>query len=99
MVRSAGLHAHFADMEVHCLEFLDGNVGRDVMQADWEKRVLHLAIENLAQTLAGPFVAEDPEAIAGLIQRAKERQPLNVVPMRVAQKQGEPEGAVFELGQ
>src|SRR4029078_6402998 len=54
-----------------------------LMQANGKKRRLHLASEDRAQTRTRSFITQDPDQIFAVVGRGKERQTLNVIPVRV----------------
>ena len=59
--------------------------------------VFHLTGENGAQPMARALKADDAEPILLLVDRLEEGQPLDVVPMRVGQQQGELQGMRIEF--
>src|SRR5437868_13514014 len=54
-----------------------------LMQANGKKRGLHLTGQDRAQTRTRSFITQDPDQIFAVIGRGKERQTLNVIPVRV----------------
>src|SRR5438874_10402405 len=54
-----------------------------LMQANGKKRRLHLAGQDRAQTRTRSFITQDSDQIFAVIRRGKERQTLNVIPVRV----------------
>src|SRR4029450_639787 len=59
------------------------------MQANRKKRRLHLAGQDRAQTSTRSFITQDPDQIFAVVGRGKERQPLNVIPMRVCNEKSQ----------
>ncbi len=53
-----------AEIELHVVHFLEGDVGRHLVEADREKGGLHLLEERAAQTVDRAFVAEDADVDA-----------------------------------
>src|SRR4030095_3807222 len=58
-------------------------------QAHRKKRRLHLAGQDCAQTSTRSFVTEDPDQIFAVVGRGKERQTLNVIPVRVCDEKSQ----------
>src|SRR4030095_10646728 len=59
------------------------------MQANRKKRRLHLAGQDRAQTSTRSFITQDPDQIFAVVGRGTERQPLNVIPMRVCDEKSQ----------
>src|SRR6266498_3112603 len=59
------------------------------MQAHRKKRRLHLAGQDGAQTSKRSFITQDLDQIFAVVGRGKERQPLNVIPMRVCDEKSQ----------
>src|SRR5438552_8702439 len=59
------------------------------MQAHRKKRRLHLAGQDRAQTSTRSFITQDPDQIFAVVGRGKERQPLNVIPVRVCNEKSQ----------
>src|SRR6266480_7217393 len=62
---------------------------RQLMQANWKKRCLHLAGQDRAQTSTGSFITQDSDQILAVVGRGKKRQTLNVIPVRVCNEKGQ----------
>src|SRR5438309_11100002 len=62
---------------------------RQLMKANWKKRRLHLAGQDRAQTSTRSFVTEDPDQILAVVGQGKERQTLNVIPVRVCNEKSQ----------
>src|SRR5207249_3161039 len=62
---------------------------RQLMQANWKKRRLHLTGQDRAQTSTRSFITEDSDQILAVVGRGKERQTLNVIPVRVCNEKGQ----------
>src|SRR6266513_3241909 len=60
-----------------------------LMQANGKKRGLHLTGQDRAQTRTRSFVTQDPDQIFAVVGRGKERQTLNVIPVRVRNEKGQ----------
>src|SRR6266566_2126210 len=60
-----------------------------LMKANWKKRRLHLAGQDRAQTSTRSFITQDPDQILAVVGRGKERQTLNVIPVRVCNEKGQ----------
>src|SRR6266576_1644885 len=60
-----------------------------LMKANWKKRRLHLAGQDRAQTSTRSFITQDPDQILAVVGRGKERQSLNVIPVRVCNEKGQ----------
>src|SRR5437870_8107865 len=58
-------------------------------QAHRKKRRLHLAGQDCAQTSTRSFVTQDPDQIFAVVGRGKERQTLNVIPVRVGNEKSQ----------
>src|SRR5467141_2078439 len=58
-------------------------------QAHRKKRRLHLACQDCAQTSTRSFVAQNPDQIFAVVGRGKERQTLNVIPMRMCNEKSQ----------
>src|SRR6267143_6156133 len=54
-----------------------------LMQANRKKRRLHLAGQDRTQAGTRSFITQDPDQIFAVVGRGKERQTLNVIPVRV----------------
>src|SRR5438046_2491462 len=54
-----------------------------LMQANGKKRGLHLTGQDRAQTRTRSFITQDPDQIFAVVGRGKERETLNVIPVRV----------------
>src|SRR5512133_3378471 len=54
-----------------------------LMQANGKKRRLHLTGQYRAQTRTRSFITQHPDQIFAIVGRGKERQTLNVIPVRV----------------
>src|SRR6266853_5755008 len=59
------------------------------MQANGKKRRLHLTGQDRAQTRTRSFITQDPDQIFAVVGRGKERQTLNVIPVRVCNEKGQ----------
>src|SRR5205807_9702979 len=59
------------------------------MQANGKKWRLHLAGQDRAQTSTRSFITQDPDQILAVVGRGKERQTLNVIPVRVCNEKGQ----------
>src|SRR5437868_7544460 len=53
------------------------------MQANRKKRRLHLTGQDRAQSRTRSFITQDPDQIFAVVGRGKERETLNVIPVRV----------------
>src|SRR5436309_9771086 len=60
-----------------------------LMQANGKKRRLHLTGQDRAQTSTRSFVTQDPDQIFAVVGRGKERQTLNVIPVRVGNEKSQ----------
>src|SRR5207237_8901786 len=89
ITRKLSLLLTLADLKLHVLQLLDREMTRQLMQAHWKKRRLHLAGQNRAQTSTRPFITKDPDQIFAVVGRGKERQTLNVIPVRVRNQKGQ----------
>src|SRR5437773_11455382 len=59
------------------------------MQAYGKKRGLHLTGQDRAQTRTRSFITEDPDQIFAVVGQGKERQTLNVIPVRVCNEKSQ----------
>src|SRR6266853_3087723 len=59
------------------------------MQANGKKRRLHLTGQDRAQTRTRSFITQDPDQIFAVVGRGKERQTLNVIPMRMCDEKSQ----------
>src|SRR5205823_12296725 len=64
-------------------------MNRQLMKANWNNRRLHLTGQDRAQTSTRSFITEDPDQILAVVGRGKERQTLNVIPVRVCNEKGQ----------
>src|SRR4026208_2535551 len=83
MIRKLCLHLDLADVKLHVLELFDREVTRQLIQAHRKKRRLHLTGQDCAQARTCSFVTQDPDQIFTVVGRGKERQTLNMIPVRV----------------
>src|SRR2546430_451408 len=60
-----------------------------LMQANGKKWRLHLTGQDRAQTRTRSFITQDPDQILAVVGRGKERQTLNVIPVRVCNEKGQ----------
>src|SRR6266704_2459831 len=60
-----------------------------LMQAHWKKRRLHLAGQDRAQTSTRSFITQDPDQILAVVDGDKERQTLDVIPVRVCNEKSQ----------
>src|SRR5687767_3326625 len=67
-------------------ELLERDGGRKLADVDGEIGELHLAGQDFAQGSSAPFRAADRDPGAGNEERGEEREPLNVIPMRVTEQ-------------
>src|SRR6266850_3404666 len=58
-------------------------------QAHRKKRRLHLAGEDRGKTRARSFITQDPDQVLRVVRRGKERQTLNVIPMRMCDEKSQ----------
>src|SRR5437870_8312253 len=89
MIRKLGLHFHLADVKLHVLKFFDRKMTLQFMQAHWKKGRLHLRGEDRAQTSTRSFITQDPDQILAVVDGDKERQTLDVVPVRVGNEKSQ----------
>src|ERR1700730_8801176 len=89
MIHKLGLHLHLADVKLHVLKFFDREMTRQLMQAHREKGRLHLSGQDRAQTSARSFITQDPDQILAVVGGRKERQTLDVIPVRVGNEKSE----------
>src|SRR5439155_23224738 len=89
MIRKLCLHLHFADVKLHVLKLFDREMTLQFTQAHREKGRLHLAGQDRAQTSTRSFVTEDPDQILAVVGQGKERQTLNVIPVRVCNEKSQ----------
>jgi hypothetical protein len=68
-------------------KFLERQVSGQLSEADGEVRAFHLRGKNASQTLAGPLVTEDANVISRFVRRTEERKPLDMIPVRMGNKQ------------
>src|ERR1700730_1781650 len=87
MIHKLGLHLHLADVKLHVLKFFDREMTRQLMQANREKGRLHLSGQDRAQTSARSFITQDPDQILAVVGGRKERQTLDVIPVRVCDEE------------
>src|SRR6266699_5155028 len=62
---------------------------RQLMQAHWKKRRLHLAGQDRAQTRTRSFITQDPDQILAVVGGGKEWQTLDVIPVRVCNEKSQ----------
>lgn len=86
--------AHRADFEIQVLEFFDFDVAGQFSERQ-EIGAFHLAGQNVYEPAASVLKTKDAHPAMRQIDRRKKRQPLNVIPVRVGQQQGEIERLVF----
>src|SRR6266436_3148625 len=60
-----------------------------LMQANGKKRGLHLTGQDRAQTRTRSFITQDPDQIFAVVGWGKERETLNVIPVRVCNEKGQ----------
>src|SRR5213078_1645923 len=60
-----------------------------LMQANGKKRRLHLTGQDRAQTRTRSFITQDSDQILTVVGRGKERQTLNVIPVRVCNEKSQ----------
>jgi len=90
-------HKDFADGKIEIAQFLDLDVAGQLGKGDGKVGAFHLAGERGDEAAARAFAAEHAEAAARIINGRKKWQALDVVPMRVRNKQGEIERFAFEF--
>src|SRR6202045_131129 len=89
MIRKLGLHFHLADVKLHLLKFFDRQLTLQFMQAHREKGRLHLRGQDRAETRTRSFIAQDPDQILAVVDGGKERQTLDVIPVRVGNEKSQ----------
>jgi hypothetical protein len=85
-------HGDVAHREVALLEITDVYLGVEVLHRHGEIVLAHLPVEQLIEALVHARGPEDGPALAGLIKRREERDPLNVVPVGVRDEQAAASG-------
>src|SRR6266581_2188322 len=89
MIRKLGLHFHLADVKLHILKFFDRKMTLQFMQAHRKKGRLHLRGQDRAQTRTCSFITQDPDQILAVVDGDKERQTLDVIPVRVCNEKSQ----------
>ena len=72
-----------AEIELHVVHLLEGQVRRHLIQADGEKSGLHLLEKRAAQTMHRAFVTEDADVYFRVIGGHEKGKALDVIPMGV----------------
>src|SRR5207302_4029167 len=73
-------------MKLHVLKFFDRKMTWQFVQAHREKGRLHLRGQDRAQSSTRSFITQDPDQILAVVGGGKERQTLDVIPVRVCNK-------------
>src|SRR4029077_12440735 len=89
MIHKLGLHFHLANVKLHVLKFFDRKMTLQFMQARREKGGLHLCGQDRAQTRTRSFITQDPDQILAVVDGGKERQTLDVIPVRMCNKKSQ----------
>src|ERR1700730_216584 len=89
MIRKLGLYFYLADVKLHVLKFFDREMTWQFTQAHRKKGRLHLAGQDRAQTSTRSFITEDPDQILAVVGGGKERQTLDVIPVRVCNEKSQ----------
>src|SRR3954466_13550497 len=89
MIHKSSAHADAADLEVHRLELLNGDLSRQVVELDREKRRGHLSFENFLKSAPGAVITENLNLILIVVGGHKKREALNMVPMNMRNQQRE----------
>src|SRR5947207_5232427 len=89
MIHKLGLHFHLADVKLHILKFFDRKMTWQFVQAYREKGSLHLRSQDRAQTRTRSFITQDPDQILAVVDGDKERQTLDVIPVRVCNEKSQ----------
>src|SRR5690242_13425556 len=97
MIKTARVDLYFADGELRLLQFLDDDCARHVAKADREKRRFHLRRQGGGETGLGALIAEDAERVLLLVGRQKKGKALDVVPMKMRDKQSRPDWPIGKL--
>ena len=97
MIRKTRLHPDAAHREFHFFQFLDLQVCREFLESDGKERVLHLAGKHAAEAAASALITENAHAVLRLIEGLEKRQALDMVPVRVRQKQRDVQRLLAEL--
>ena len=86
-----------ADGEIKIAQFFDLDVAGQFRERHGEIGAFHLAGEGGFQTFARAFAAENAQAAAGFVNRGKERQALDVIPVGVGNEEREVERLGLEF--
>ena len=97
MVGALGAHEHGADVKIEVFEFFDFDVAGQFIEGNGEISAFHLAGEGGDESFARAFATEDAQTALGVVNRTKERQSLNMIPMGMREEQGQVERFVFEF--
>src|SRR5207249_1232352 len=76
-------------VKLHILKFFDRKMTWQFVQAHREKGSLHLRGQDRAQTRTRSFITQDPDQILADVDGDKERQTLDVVPVRVGNEKSQ----------
>src|SRR5262249_41825985 len=88
MVEARARDLDWPDLEVRTLEQLaEGDIGLHRIERDGEIGIVGLRTEDGSEMGVVALPSVDEDAIAGAVERREERQPLDVVPVGVADEQ------------
>ena len=96
MVEPGGLHHHVVEREAALVEVIKLALRLHLHQADREEGRSHLLLHHALQA-AGAAGTVEQEAIGPLIQRAEERESLDMVPVKVGDEDVRENFAAYEL--
>src|SRR5215831_5791447 len=93
MIQVAGGDLNVVNLETALDKVMKANARSEFIKRNREIGILHLAGERIAQRLTEPRRAVDVPLTTTNKQRCKERESLNVIPVRVADQEAAPHGS------
>ena len=97
MIGALGADEDIADGKVEIHQFFNLDVAGQLGERHGKIGAFHLAGERGDEAGARAFATENPQPAAGFVKGRKKRQALDVIPMRVRNKQGEIERPALEF--
>ena len=90
-------HVDLSDLKLAFLQLGHVDVSGHVPHTDRKIRAFHLRGQSGMESFTRTFVSEDPHLVLRTVGRNEKREPLDVIPVRMRNQQGQVDGLVVEF--